>query len=378
MTTPSPTATGPTARSVGRRAWGPVLVVLALVLTGIAVAAYSATGSKNALDPASYTPDGSHAIASLLRDRGVQVQRVETVDAVDRRADSTVFVPIAAALTPGEVGRLAGLPGRLVAVGADGPQLAAFESDVTAAPEVAVEGRAPACALPAAVRAGDVDLGGMTYRSAGDVTGCYATSGRATLLDLASRRVTLLGSADLFTNTRLDKRGNAALALSLLGAGRDVQWLLPRPGARDASSDRSLNDLLPRSLKLAVLQLFIAVAVLALWRARGLGAVVTEPLPVVVRAAEAVEGRSRLYRAASSRSTAAEALRAGARDRLARRLGLGAETSREGMVAAAVARIGGDPVVVDALLYGAAPTDDDALVRLADDLDILILEVAGS
>jgi hypothetical protein len=48
------------------------------------------------------------------------------------------------------------------------------------------------------------------------------------------------------------------------------------------------------------------------------------------------------------------------------------------MVAAVVAHTGSDPVAVDALLYGAAPSDDDALVVLADDLDILTLEVAGS
>jgi hypothetical protein len=190
--------------------------------------------------------------------------------------------------------------------------------------------------------------------------------------------MTLLGSPDLFTNTRLDKRGNAALALGLLGADSTVQWLLPRPGARAVDSEKSLNDLVPSALKLAVLQLLVAVFFLALWRARRLGAVVTEPLPVVVRAAEAVEGRSRLYRASRSRATAAEALRAGARDRLARRLGLGPETSRPAMVAAVVAHTGGDAAAVDALLYGAAPTGDNALVELADDLDVLILEVAGS
>jgi hypothetical protein len=144
------------------------------------------------------------------------------------------------------------------------------------------------------------------------------------------------------------------------------------------ASDRSLNDLVSPSLKLAALELLVALAVLALWRARALGPVVPEPLPVVVRAAEAVEGRSRLYRAAKARGSAADALRAGARDRLARRLGLGPDATRAAVVDAAVARIGRDPVGVDALLYGAAPSDDAALVRLADDLDILIREVAGS
>jgi hypothetical protein len=370
------TAAGPTARSVTRSARGPVVVVLALVITGFLIAAYVGTGARDPLDPAAYTPDGAHAITALLADRGVPVRRVETVDAVERRADTTVFVPIAQALSSVELGRLAGAPGRLVVVGATGSQLDAIATDVSHAAETDVQSRDPACTLPAAVRAGDVEIGGITYRTDGNATGCYAASGQATLVQLD--RLTLLGSADLFTNARLDRHGNAALALGLLGAGSDVQWLLPRPGARNVNSDRSLNDLVPWPLKLAVLQLFVAVGVLALWRARRLGAVVTEPLPVVVRAAEAVEGRSRLYRASRSRATAAEALRAGARDRLARRLGLGLETSRQGLVTAVVAHTGGNPAGVDALLYGAAPTSDDALVELADNLDILILEVAGS
>ena len=49
---------------------------------------------------------------------------------------------------------------------------------------------------------------------------------------------------------------------------------------------------------------------LALWQARRLGPVVAERLPVVVRAAETVEGRGRLYRARRARDRAAAALRA--------------------------------------------------------------------
>ena len=375
-----PTATGPTARSVARSARGPVLVGLALVVTGVLVASYSATGGQGLLDPDAYNPSGAHAIAQLLEDRGVDVRRVETVEAVEARSDTTVLVPIPQALTPPELERLAGLPGRLVVVGADEQVVEALGAAVEAGSEVAVEGRRPACDLDVAMRAGDVDLGGATYRPTGaaESVGCYASGGRATLLQLPAQRLTLLGAGDLLTNDRLDRRGNAALALGLLGAGTDVQWVLPRPGARDDASQDSLNDLVPFGLKLAALQLLLAAGVLALWRARRLGRIVTEPLPVVVRAAEAVEGRSRLYRAARARGTAGEALRAGARDRLVRRLGLALDTPRPALVEAVCARTARAPAAVDALLYGAAPGDDAALVRLADDLDTLTREVAGS
>ncbi|MDT7539670.1 MAG: hypothetical protein QOI82_3255 [Actinomycetota bacterium] len=350
-----------------------MLVVLALVVTGFLLAAYVGTGAKQSLNPEAYTPDGAHAIAALLADRGVAVRRVETV--ADAAPGGTVFVPIADAFTPDELHQLAGRSGPLVVVGATGSRLDALGSGLTDGPEADVATREPSCSLPAALRAGDAELGGPTYRSTDSSTDCYASSGWATLLQRDT--LTLLGSPDLFTNNRLAKRGNAALALGLLGTESEVQWLLPRPGARSVG-DKSLNDLVPTAVKLAALQLLIAVGVLALWRARRLGPVVTEPLPVVVRAAEAVEGRSRLYRASRSRATAAEALRAGARDRLARRLGLGPETSRQALVAAVVAHTAAEPVTVDALLYGAAPTGDDGLVVLADDLDLLILEVAGS
>jgi hypothetical protein len=374
------TATGPTAGSVVRGSRGPVLVVLALVLTGLLVAVVSATGPRGFLDPNASDPSGSHAIAQLLRDRGVAVRRVESVEAVVSHPATTVLVPFPEALSADELSRLTTNAGELVVIGATGAGLDALAAAVTAGSPVPVEGRRSVCGLPSATRAGDVTLGGTTYNPTGaaDAIGCYASGGRATLLRLPGQRLTLLGSGDLLTNGLLAERGNAALALGLLGSGRDVQWLLPRPGARNVQGERSLGDLVPTALKLAVLQLFVAVGALALWRARRLGRVVVEPLPVVVRAAEAVEGRSRLYRAARARDRAGEALRAGARDTAGRRLGLPAETGQTALVDAVSTRTGRLPGTVNALLYGAAPGDDAALVRLADDLDTLIREVAGT
>ena len=100
-----------------------------------------------------------------------------------------------------------------------------------------------------------------------------------------------------------------------------------------------------------------------------------------VRAAEAVEGRSRLYRAAGARGSAAEALRAATRERVARRVGMPVSADRAAVVDQVAERSGSDPAVVDALLYGGPPADDPALVRLAADLrtleQALTQEVAG-
>ena len=371
----SATATGPTVRTTARRIRGPVLVTAALALAGTLAALTAGSGVGGSLDPRSFTPQGAHAVAALLAQRGVAVHRLELTSAVEPSQNSTVLVPVADLVSPAELSRLARLPGRLVVVGASGERLRALTTATTDAAPVEVAPRAPACTLPLAVRAGDAEIGGVTYRATG-AADCYATAGRPTLVEVG--RLTLLGAADLLTNDRLAHRGNAALALGLLGRGRQVEWLLPRPGTSATPSARHLGDLVPTWLKLAVVQLFVAVGVLALVRARRLGPVVVEPLPVVVRAAEAVEGRSRLYQLARARQTAAQALRSGTRDRVGRRLGLGPESGPDVVVGTVATRTGRPPGHVEALLYGAAPTDDHALVQLADELDALTAEVAGS
>jgi len=118
----------------------------------------------------------------------------------------------------------------------------------------------------------------------------------------------------------------------------------------------------------ATLQLFIALVVLALWRARRLGRPVVEPLPVVVRAAETVEGRGRLLHAARARGAAAASLRAAAIRRLSQVLRLGPDEDPDSITELVTERTRAPAGEVNALLYGGEPPDDAALVRLAQDL----------
>ena len=374
------TATGPTVGSTWRSARGPLAAVVALVVLGTVLGVLSARGPGGRLDPAAPTPAGARALAEVLRDRGVQVARLDTVDAVEAAQSPSVTVVVAHpdALAPSELERLGRLDGGLVVVGADDEQLRRLDLPAQVQDELPVEQRRPACDLPVATRAGDVDLGGLTYRATGGAraTGCYAVGGEATLLRLPDSAAVLLGDGAPLTNDRLDERGNAALALGLLGErSGSVLWLVPRPGRPVPRGDASLSDLLPDGLLLGALQLLLAAGVLALWRARRLGRVVVEPLPVVVRAAEAVEGRSRLYRAAHARGPAADALRAAAVERLSRRVSVPVTgdraADRSTLVTLVSRRTGDQPAVVEHLLYGGPPADDAALVRLADDLSAL-------
>jgi hypothetical protein len=92
---------------------------------------------------------------------------------------------------------------------------------------------------------------------------------------------------------------------------------------------------------------------------------------VVVRAAETVEGRGRIYRARRARPQAARALRSAAVARIATRLGLPVTATPGQVTSALVGRFGQDAQQVERLLYGPAPEDDPRLVRLADELDVL-------
>jgi hypothetical protein len=219
-----------------------------------------------------------------------------------------------------------------------------------------------------------------------DVQMCFTTPGAGeegmrtgtyAVLDEGKRRVTVIADDSLMTNQELDHLGNAALMLRALGRDETLVWYVP--SASDASSGTEtgvgLGDVLPPWAGVLVLQLLVLTGALALWRGRNLGPVVTEPLPVTVRAAEATIGRGRLYRKARSRGHAAAALRAGAATRTATRLGLPRSAGATDVIDAVARATGRTIEQVAGLLYGPPPTDDTGLLRLARQLDELESEV---
>jgi hypothetical protein len=148
------------------------------------------------------------------------------------------------------------------------------------------------------------------------------------------------------------------------------------PSVEDTGSGSpSVWDLFPPSAQRAFWWLLVVGVLLALWRGRRLGPVVTEPLPVVVRSVEVVEGHGRLYRRAQAREQVAGLLRSAALGRLANRLGL-----RRGASAADVATSVSRPGALETLT-GATPLTDHALLQLAQELDALeaaLDETAGA
>ncbi|MER5351510.1 DUF4350 domain-containing protein [Kitasatospora sp. NPDC002551] len=386
---PAGTSIAPTGRGLWRRArWYLLTLVLAL-LAAVVLAAANGERQYPPLDPRSYDPDGSHAVVALLEREGLKVD--PAIDPTGRPTGAdTLVLPEPDLLSPEQLTAIAAARhARLVLIAPGPAALSALAPGVRLSdenggvPYARVRGTDPGCSLPEAVRAGSAHLGGLLYTAGSRGEGCYQRGHGYPLVSVPTGRgtdVVVLGSGEFLTNELLKKDGNAALGLGLLGARPHVSWHLPDYTAPVAEGgQKSFQDYIPEGWSWAGYQLAIAVVLAALWRARRLGPVVSENLPVVVRASETTEGRARLYHRARARGRAADALRRATAHRVAPALGVPPEAGAPDPTAlcAAVAdrlpeRSAGD---VRALLYGPPPTDDAALLRLADDLDALERQV---
>ncbi|MFM9593177.1 DUF4350 domain-containing protein [Streptomyces scabiei] len=391
--TPASTSASPTARQVWTRARGVVLAAV-ILLTAAAVIAVIRSGAQHGrLDPRSADTDGSRAIAELLDDRGVSTRLVTSLDRAATAAgpDTTLLVANPDLLTDSQQRRLRAATedsgGRTVLVAPGPPSVSTLAPGVTADTALSLDSTLrPRCELPAARRAGSADTGGIRYDvTVGAADTCYPENGLPTLVRVPAAEGTgdtvVLGAPDILLNSSLDEQGNASLALQLLGSRPHVVWYLPSlSDSAPDTGDRGFLGLLPSGWFWGTLQLFLAGALAAFWRARRFGPLVPEKLPVAIRASETVEGRARLYRKADARDRAAAALRSTTRTRLAPLVGvpLSRAHTPEALLPALSAHLHGDGQPLHPLLFGPPPGDDAALIALTDHLDALEREVRRS
>jgi len=380
------TASGRARRRWRRARWSLlVLAVLALVVGALAVTRPST--SDTAYAPDSTAPAGSRALAQVLRRQGVEVRHVTTVGAAVRAAGpgTTLLVTPSPMLTHEQAAAIAGVPATLVLVEPGGTLLDLATDGAVGLTYVPVGGvRPPGCTLTAAVAAGELEIfAGLEVRGGG-VQACWPAGPGAAVavaqveVDPGSgtRTVTAVADPAVLRNGDIVTAGNAALALHLLGGTERVVWLVPDPF--DVSTGAGVSPdagMLPGWTGPVALWALLCALVAAAWRARRLGPLVTEDLPVVVPAAEATRGRGRLYRRAGARGHAAAALRAACADHIAGRLGVPRTADGPTLSAAVVRTTGRDPQDVARLLYGPPPADDAALAALARQLDDLESEV---
>lgn len=376
------------------------------------------------LDPSSDT-----ALLNLLGQQGVTYNPItvpdEAIRYADEASDTTLVISEDERLSTDGLAALhrAGF-GRVVILNNDAATIGAFllgagvgsytDNITTLVP--------PSCTIADPVAAGRVDLhtasATFTAGETDQVAGCYPVNGAPTLIyqTYGGTDAYAVGSTTFFENDELASAGNAALALRLFGAHSRLLWLAPNfipdpslqncsgydcgsdqnnpgpmptttitagggGGSGSSASRPTLTSLMPSWIWWALLQLLVAVLLVAYWRGRRLGAVVTEQLPVTVRAAETVEGHARLYRRANAHGRAAELLRKATAGRLAGYFGVPAARAHADpsvLVAPVAARLNVAQDQIADLLTGKAPQSEAELVLLADHLDQLEQEVRSS
>ncbi|TWD82159.1 uncharacterized protein DUF4350 [Kribbella amoyensis] len=358
------------------------LLITGLLVLGVFVVMIATTArTTGPFSPDSAEPTGARALASLLRDHGVEVTGTENVD--DAQADGegrALLITPGGALSRSDWQRI-GSAGwdHVILVRPDERALEVFAPGIeSVSAGLSEESRQPGCDLPAAVKAGTATVAGTSYSAPSEAQTCYGDGINHTVIRLENgdRTVDVIGTPRSFTNSQLAEDGNAALALNLIGTHEELVWYLPQ---YDSTAYGKAGDedvpVVPPGVRYVAWSLAFAAFVIALWRGRRLGPVVPEPLPVIVHAAETTEGRARLYRRSRARDRAAAALRESALGKLHKAHGIPRRADPNAVVATVAARTGRDPAMLYELLYGMAPADDAALMSLSYELDRLLQEV---
>jgi hypothetical protein len=376
------TAVGPTLSQRFSAARWVVLSLVVVIAAATLITYLSAPRLGGPMDPGSTSSDGAHALVTLLREHGVEVIEAPDVGAAERAARPGTLIAVLQTLQRLDddvLRRLSNLPGDRLLVAPSSRTREALAPRITVAGAVPFGGSQPGCDLREANRAGAVALGVSDEYEAVEnfpITRCY--DGALVRYTDEGRNVTVVGSGDFMTNGELLTDGNAALAMNLAGTNPRVIWYAPqkRQGESDAGAD--ISDLIPPAVRWVVVQLCLAIALVALWRGRRLGPLVAERMPVVVRASETVEGRGRLYRSRRARARAATALRTATLQRMLPRLGLSNNAQPPAIVQAAAQRSGQHPQTLAHTLFGPPPQTDDDLVHLARELDNIERQVFHS
>ena len=368
----------------------PLIVVGVLLAATLAMTLLSPAGHGNTddLDPANPGYSGAQGLAHVLSDHGVSVTVVRSQrELLDETVDGTSTVVITHTL------RLSGRTARAAlahAAPAASVILLGPDPEVTKGMGLPVDSHlANLTELTASCTGAGVGAdfrlaqAGRAYTATGSDSGattCFPdkSDGGGAMVSLpgAAGRppVILLGDDTLISNGTILDSDNAAIALHLFGQTDRLIWYVPSL-ADIAPSESSSRSIAPGWFGPGLALATSAVVFLCLWRGRRLGRLVTEPLPVIVRAVETTESRGRMYRKSRDRTRALAVLQLATRRRLTAYLGLSASSAVSSVAAAAAAVSGRSYHDVLDLLSSSAVHDDSSLLELANNLIALEKEV---
>lgn len=359
-----------------RAALGWAALVAALLVIGLVgtTLVYGGWTQKALLDPESPAPDGTRAIVRILEQQGVRVSVARDRAAAERAldgGDATLVMRDAPMLSDTALQSLADRAHSVVLVEPRSRALDVLMDGSTLGGYVDDRATDAGCDLPAPRAAGTARTGELMRPGPG-VAGCYPVDGEFGMLVADrgdGRTVTALDGMATMTNAALPLDGNAALAIGTLATTGTVVWYVPSPA--DADPDTAvptIGDLTPPWVTPGIVLLLVAALVAAIWRGRRFGPLVTERLPVMVRANETTEGRARLYAASGDAPHALDELRRATRGRLVRILGLATHTPAEQIADAVAERLRADRTVVHGILISDTPATDRDLVAASDRL----------
>lgn len=371
----------------------PSIVVALLTVSALAVTLLVQGPQRNSgdLDPANPGYSGAQGLAHVLGEHGVKVTVVRSQrELLDQVVDGATTVAITG------TGSLSGRTAHTALVHAAssaGLVLLDPDPEVTKGMSLPVDSHlADLADVAARCRGTDVgeafrlaraDRAYLPTAPGNDAQTCFPDKagggGAMVSLPAAAGRppVIMLGDESLIINGAILDSDNAAIALHLFGHTSRLVWYVPSQGDI-AAADGTSRSVTPSWFRPGLALGTSAVVLLCLWRGRRLGRLVTEPLPVIVRAVETTESRGRLYRKARDRSRALAVLQQATRKRLATSLGLSASTGRSSVAAASAAVSGRNYDDVMNLLESPAAHDDSSLLELANTLRALEKEVRGT
>lgn len=354
----------PSTRRRGRRiaGWSAFAVALILVAGVGALLAGGGWSARDALDPESAGPDGTRAVVRILQQQGIDVRIARDRDAAMAAltaGPATLALPDAPALSDDRIRELADAATAVVLLEPRSRSLRVLLPGSTVVGATAGTTPTATCGGDLAAT-GPVTIGDL-YSPGEGVTGCYPADDAYGLL--RGGGITALDARTVLANDALDAEGNAALALRVLGGESTLVWYVPSLADADGAAP-TLGELTPAWVTPAILLLALAGIIAAVWRGRRFGPLVSETLPVTVRASETTIGRGRLYAHSGDRGHAAAQLRRAASTDLARRLALGPRARPIEIADAVAALTGADRGAVLDDLAGPPPADDRALVTL--------------
>lgn len=350
---------------MNRRGWLIAGLVVVLVV-GLGLLGREQGGGGLPFDPYSTEPSGTAALVAVLRELGADVEITGDVPAGDRDVAVLLVGGQDRATRDGLEDWVRG-GGRLVLADPSSPLNPAAVDDAST---FDLWGRVPltmSCDHRAFAGIERVASAGWTavQPPAEASFSCLPIDDGVALVGLpvGDGELIVFGGRGAWTNGSLQDHGNAALAAALVqpseGVGASV-IAPPAPGA----GDRSLAELVPDRVRMAVWQLAIAFGVLAWARSRRHGTPVEEELPTGIRGSETVAAVGGLLERTGGRDAAA----AGLQDDLARSLGdlLGVprDASRDTLVDVASRRTGIPRERLWAALGEREVTDDRQLVAL--------------